>query len=532
MAASAKVSQLTQPRNLLTVRHGVVTLYGYGITVHVDRGHLILKDGVGSDRREARFPRVGHAIRRLVVIGSDGFVSLAALRWLADQTAAFVMLERDGSVLATTGPVRPSDSRLRRAQSLAHQSGVAVRIARELIYRKLVGQEKLVREKLNDPSTADRILQFRIGLAEAETVLSVRQFESRAAHAYWSAWRGLPINFPTRDLQRVPNHWRTFGARHSPLTGSPRLAVNPANAILNYSYALLESEARLAAATIGLDPGIGILHVDTDARDSLACDLMEPVRPEVDSYLLDWITRGPLRREWLFEQRDGSCRLMGSFAVRLSETALTWGRAVAPVAEWVRDKLWSSARKPSLAFSLSTPLTESNRRGSRGNPARPMTVQAPKPVKVCRICGATIPSDDKYCVTCAPGVSKQALVKAAQVGRLAAHAPEAEARRGETQRQHHAAKRAWKPSDLPEWLTEQTYREKIQPRLREIAVPMISTALGISEPYATDIRAGKRVPHPRHWLGLAQLIEGELAIFRRSSPNQSCMLGDSGRVRR
>jgi hypothetical protein len=54
-------------------------------------------------RRQARFPRVGHGLRRLIVIGSDGMVSLAALRWLADQDASVVMLDRDGSVLATTG---------------------------------------------------------------------------------------------------------------------------------------------------------------------------------------------------------------------------------------------------------------------------------------------------------------------------------------------------------------------------------------------------------------------------------------------
>ena len=79
----------------------------------------------------------------------------------------------------------------------------------------------------------------------------------------------------------------------SPLTGSPRLAVNPPNAILNYLYALLESESRLAAAALGLDPGIGVLHVDTPARDSLACDLMEAVRPQIDGFLIDWVTREP-----------------------------------------------------------------------------------------------------------------------------------------------------------------------------------------------------------------------------------------------
>ena len=50
------------------------------------------------------------------------------------------------------------------------------------------------------------------------------------------------VNFPKKDLHRVPHHWRRFGSRMSPLTGSPRLAANPVNAILNYFYAVLESE--------------------------------------------------------------------------------------------------------------------------------------------------------------------------------------------------------------------------------------------------------------------------------------------------
>src|SRR5215469_7438072 len=125
-----------EPRAILVPQHGVVTLFGYGIVVRVDRGHLTVQDGIGPDRRQARFPRVRHGLRRLVVIGSDGVVSLAALRWLADQDASFVMLDRDGSVLATTGPVRPSDARLRRAQSLAISNGAGLRIARELIVQK------------------------------------------------------------------------------------------------------------------------------------------------------------------------------------------------------------------------------------------------------------------------------------------------------------------------------------------------------------------------------------------------------------
>lgn len=265
----------------------------------------------------------------VVVIGLDGFVSLAALRWLADQDASFVMLDRDGSVLVTTGPVRASDVRLRRAQALAAHSGAALRITQELINQKLAGQERVARYKLHDANAADAIAYFCAQLTTAKTAQAARLMESQAGAAYWSAWQRLPITFPKNDLPRTPEHWRVFGARRSPLSGSARLAANPVNAMLNYLYAVLESEANLAVTALGIDPGLAFLHADTPSRNSLACDLMEPVRPLVDSYVLDWITRTPLRREWFFEQRDGNCRLMGSFAVQLSESAQTWGRAVA-----------------------------------------------------------------------------------------------------------------------------------------------------------------------------------------------------------
>lgn len=168
--------------------------------------------------------------------------------------------------------------------------------------------------------------------------------ESQAGHAYWSAWRTLPINFPRNDVRRVPDHWRSFGTRISLLSGSPRLAGNPANAMLNYSYALLESEARLAAAALGLDPGIGVLHVDRANRDSLACDLMEPVRPQVDALVLDWITRESLSREWFFERRDGNCRRDHSLSDFLKPPQL--GVARSRHSEWIAHTLSSTISKP------------------------------------------------------------------------------------------------------------------------------------------------------------------------------------------
>src|SRR5271169_2262879 len=87
-------------------KHGVLTLYGFGIRVSMQSGHLCLEDGIGPERRKFRLPRVGHGLKRLVCISEDGFVTLSALKWLSDIDAAFVMLHRDGQVLMATGPVR------------------------------------------------------------------------------------------------------------------------------------------------------------------------------------------------------------------------------------------------------------------------------------------------------------------------------------------------------------------------------------------------------------------------------------------
>lgn len=214
-------------QTLIQPRHGVVTLFGYGTSVRVDRGHLVVEDGIANDRRQARFPRVGHGLRRLVVINSDGMVSLAALRWLADQDASFVMLDRDGSVLATTGPVRSSDSKLRRSQSLSISNGAGLRIARDLISKKLSGQEQVARHNLLDSSTAEIIARYKAELSQAESLSSIMLTESQAARAYWSAWSTLPVNFPKSDLSRVPGHWAVSGRVFHHLPGRLDLPRTP-----------------------------------------------------------------------------------------------------------------------------------------------------------------------------------------------------------------------------------------------------------------------------------------------------------------
>lgn len=503
MAATQTVSQFLQSHKSLSPHLGVVTLFGYGTSMRVERGHLILEDGIANERRKGRFARVGHGLKRLVVVGSDGIISLAALRWLADQNASFVMLERDGTVLATTGPVRSSDARLRRAQALAANSRVALELAIRLIDHKIAGQEMVARERLRNAAVAGTIAKFRSALRSAERLETVLGVEANAANSYWSAWSNLPIQFPRTDLIRVPEHWRTFGARVSPLTGSPRLAVSPPNAVLNYLYALLEAEARLAAAELGLDPGLGVLHKDTPNRDSLACDLMEPARPLVDAYVFDWLHRGPLRREWFFEEANGNCRLMGQFTAQLAETSLTWRKAVAPYAEDAARMFWQGRTKRS---NLPTRLTQARRSLAKagnlvGNAAPTIPTANPR----CLRCGGSVTTGTLYCIKCAPAVSRENIIEAAKLGRIATHSATAEARRAASRIKQAEAIRKWNPGDLPTWLDDDYYRRRVLPHLSKLSAKKIQLAMDVSHPYATFVKRGLKIPHPRHWLALSRL---------------------------
>ena len=78
---------------------GVVTLSGYGLRVAVERGHLIVEDGVGSARRFGRFTRIDRDLKRVVIIGHSGIITLDAIAWLHRVGVTLVHIGSDGRLL-------------------------------------------------------------------------------------------------------------------------------------------------------------------------------------------------------------------------------------------------------------------------------------------------------------------------------------------------------------------------------------------------------------------------------------------------
>jgi CRISPR associated protein Cas1 len=343
----------------------------------------------------------------------------------------------------------------------------------------------------------------------------IRNLEANAAALYFREWRELPVSWPKADLQRIPEHWRFAGTRQSPLSGGPRLAVTPVHAILNYVFALLEAETRVAIASLGLDVGLGLgLHADTADRSSLAFDVLEPVRPQVETWLLSWIASEPLRRADFFETGTGNCRLISPLCTKLSGTASVWGKLVAPWAEYVARTLWAGAKSGRTRNSVPpTRLTQQRRTEAKGK-VWMAAVEPPKADHLCQGCGKTISNGHTNCADCAVGGATERLVSAARIGREAARSPEARAKHVASRRRHAQACSEWDASTQPAWLTSEVFSQQIQPLLAGVSTSTIRSRISVSRWYAGKIRQGYR-PHPRHWQALAELVT-KIRIARKT----------------
>lgn len=510
---------MTEPAlEVLRPRRGVLVLSGYGVRIAVERGHLTVADGAGRVRRQGRFARVSPELRRLVVHGQTGSITLDALSWLRDTGVTFVQMTHDGDVVAINTQGALDDVRVRRGQALATIVPEGVEIARSLLTAKVEGQRDVLRDLGGRREAVQVLTEALAALGEATTLPALQYVESRAAAMYWDAWNGIPMRFGARDRSKVPAHWLAFDARRSFLTTSPRKASNPTNAILNYAYGVLEAEAQLAALRVGCDPAMGLIHADRPNRVSFACDLMEPIRPQIDAFVRQLLDDQTFLKADFFENREGHCRLMPPIAAALAETAPHWAKAVAPVAEraaWAFAQIPLAAPRQTAdgqrpAVRLRTPLTQQNRRKEPSSSSPRVAAMESR----CKECGGRLKSAKRtYCDTCLPLHAKRASEKAVVVqrqlraiGHDRRQSPEVRAVHSQNARQQHVLNAAWEATQtsIP---SSSVYRDDIRPYLRGIAPKSIATATGLSISSAKTILSGRMTPHPRHWKALRQLVE-------------------------
>ena len=367
----------------------IVAIVGQDVKVRVRRQQIEITDGFpfSAPQETRRVTRAADRVQRILLLAGSGFVTLDALDWAAENGAPIVACTQAGHLRFVLLPGEGGSwkTNLRRAQAAALHEPAGLEVVRFLISGKLRGQAEVVRNVLarlgtrteaviqNAVETLDRL---RTESEKAQSIERLRFIESQGAEKYWSSWTGLCPQFaPPSYARTVPDHWKMFRSRHSPLHGGhgPKDAIDPVNALLNFGYALLEAEAKIACHAAGLDPALGLLHADRDARLSFIYDLMEPCRPVVDRLVLELVTSHTFRRGELWALRDGRCRLDQEFAAELRGWLLILRRSLEPVMARVETLLRRGYRERDRQHPAhrASRLPETGTCPECGSPVRP-----------------------------------------------------------------------------------------------------------------------------------------------------------------
>lgn len=306
------------------------------------------------------------------------------------------------------------------------------------------------------------------------------------------------------------------------MAGGPRLAGSPVNALLNLCYALGEIETRHALLTVGLDPGVGIVHADQRSRDNFGLDVLEAIRPDIDLYVLKLARERMFAKADFYETTRGVFRVGRDLARSLADTLPMWRRAVAPIVEEVARMIGDSSEKP---VRISTKLTRAARSGGRDglrrHPRRMPGLLPPPLPNGCRNCGLVLEDRTRlYCDECLPEFNAERLARFQESGpdaltRMRAGGdepmlrPDARAKLSESMSRRGLDVAAW-DREHGERPDPEVFRQKILPGLQAVPLARIVVRTGLSLRYASLIRRGERVPHPMHWEALRDLaVPGE-----------------------
>ncbi len=266
-------------------RHSALNVNGKALMVHAE------------GTRPMRIPLA--MLERVVIHGKIGLDS-STLAALADTGIAITIIcGRRGNRLAHVIGNPGKDVRRRLCQyAMRQQPERQQYLVRTLLAHKLAAtRRQLATMARYRPDlrrhwhpASQRLQQLRIQLAGENKLEAMRGIEGVAAAAWYGVLKhALPAGLGFESRQRRP-------------------PPDPVNAALSLGYTLLFSDAVRMLHAHGLDPWLGYLHEPAHGRESLAADLMEPMRLQVDRLVWRLFARQRLTAEHF--ARDGAACLL------------------------------------------------------------------------------------------------------------------------------------------------------------------------------------------------------------------------------
>lgn len=230
-------------------------------------------------------------VEQIVLMGHPSITG-EALTYALELGLPIHYLSYFGKYLGSALPGYSRNGQLRLAQYSVHNnSEKRLALVKEIVKGKIHNQYNLLYRK----GEKDNPLKQRKKAVENQKTLDqVRGMEGLAAREYFAYWQGI-----------LPQGWKFEGRNRRP----PR---DPVNALLSFTYALLQIQVAAGVHLSGLDPYIAYLHETTRGQPAMVLDLMEEFRPLIaDSLVFSVLNRKEFKPSD-FQESLGAFRLKES----------------------------------------------------------------------------------------------------------------------------------------------------------------------------------------------------------------------------
>ena len=275
---------------------------GFGTSINVDKRKLIITNKLKNTRLDFFPHKINHD--GIIIDGHTGNITFEAMRWLSKHNINLTLLNWNGQLLANMIPEQPKSGKLRIKQYQKYlDSADRFEISLKIVQAKVEHSMNLLEElsrfyesvdftKIRKSAEREDLLLLDImkNSKKQEISKSIKQlmtYEGRIAGIYHD-------NLTTIFHELYPEF--NFTGRKNKSNSRNYNASDEINALLNYGYAILESEIRKAINSVGLDYSIGFLHEINQSRTPLVYDVQELFRWLIDISLIQLLEEKKIKK--------------------------------------------------------------------------------------------------------------------------------------------------------------------------------------------------------------------------------------------
>lgn len=298
---------------------------GFGTSINVNKRKLTIENKPNKQYLEFYPHQIKHD--SIIIDGHTGNITFEAIRWMMKHDINLTILNWNGNLLGVTLPPEPKIGKVRINQYRKYLDIKArFNIAQKLVNLKIDSSINLINELSNYHAEINQTL-FNKLVKEQKADFDIKPlsitnsdigklinklmvYEGRIANIYWDQLIQLFAKlYPEFNFQGRKNKSYSWNMN----------ASDEINALLNYGYAILESEIRKGINSVGLDPAIGFLHELAPSKTPLVYDIQELFRWIIDLSIIQLLEERKLKKSDFIVTENYHIRLKENTAKNLIE---------------------------------------------------------------------------------------------------------------------------------------------------------------------------------------------------------------------